>query len=145
MPQVALVRAFRIRAHHRYWRKDWSAERNAEAFGELAESHPHDYRIEVEVTGVPDPETGFLVNLAEFDSLLAEALEPFRGGDLNRSIPEVREGKILPSTEALAQWVWERVDGRLPSEISLCRTAVWESEELGAEVVGRADLPERGE
>jgi 6-pyruvoyltetrahydropterin/6-carboxytetrahydropterin synthase len=139
MPEVCLVRVLRVTALHRYWRHEWSSERNLAAFGALSEPHPHDYRIEVAVQGTPDPETGFVVELVAFDSLLAEILAPFRSGDLNAGIPEVREGKILPSTEALAAWIWERLDGRLPGGASLRRVGVWESEELGAEVVSTVE------
>jgi 6-pyruvoyltetrahydropterin/6-carboxytetrahydropterin synthase len=145
MPDVSLVRVLRIRAHHRYWRNDWSQERNVEVFGALSESHPHDYRIEVAVMGEPGPHSGFLVDLAHFDAILAETLSPFRGGDLNESIPEVREGKILPSTEAIASWLWVRLEGKLPDGITLRRVAVWESGELGAEVVESETRRGRGE
>lgn len=139
MPEVALIRVVRIRAHHRYWRADWSSERNIEVFGSLTESHPHDYRIEVAVGGEPDPNTGLLIDLGVFDALLAEVLAPFREGDLNQSIPEVREGRILPSTEALANWLWSRAAAVLPAGIVLRRVAVWESEELGSEIVNPED------
>jgi 6-pyruvoyl-tetrahydropterin synthase len=93
----------------------------------------------VAVQGPPDSETGFVVELTALDALLAETLAPFRSGDLNEAIPEVRDGKVLPCTEALAAWIWEKLDGRLPGSASLQRVTVWESEELGAEVVGSVD------
>jgi 6-pyruvoyltetrahydropterin/6-carboxytetrahydropterin synthase len=142
MPVVALVRVLRFSASHKYWRKDWTPDRNRAEFGDLSESHRHDFRIEVAVEGPPDPETGFVMELTALDALLAETLAPFRSGDLNEAIPEVREGKVLPSTEALAAWIWEKLEGRLPGETSLRRVKVWESEELGAEVVGFVDSGE---
>jgi len=142
MPAVALVRVLRFSASHRYWRHDWSPDRNRAEFGALSESHSHDFRIEVAVQGPQDPMTGFVVELKALDALLAETLDPFRSGDLNEAIPEVRDGKVLPSTEALATWIWEKLDGRLPGGASLRRVKVWESEELGAEVVGSVDSSE---
>lgn len=140
MPEAALVRVLRFAALHHYWKPDWSEERNRAVFGELTEPHPHEFRIEVAVSALPDPETGFLVELGALDALLFEVLAPFRGGDLNEAIPEVREGRILPSTEALAAWIWDRLAGRIPGGGSLHRVSVWESDELGSELL-RSVLP----
>jgi hypothetical protein len=52
--------------------------------------------------------------------------------DLNRCIPEVAEGRMQPSTEALARWLYERLEPAIRSPGRLARVQVWESAELGA-------------
>ena len=132
MAEAALERTLRVRATHRYHRPDWSAERNRDAFGAVAEPHGHDYAVTVTVHGPIDPH-GFLVDLPALDRLLADELRPLDGGDLNELVPEVRAGRLQPSTEALARWLWERLEGRIPGGARLVRARVAEGPELAAE------------
>jgi 6-pyruvoyltetrahydropterin/6-carboxytetrahydropterin synthase len=141
--EPTLTRVVRFAAVHRYWRPDWSEERNRATFGAQAHSHGQDFRVEVTVGGPPDPDTGWVVELAALDAVLDEVLGPLRGGDLNTAIPEVRRGEILPSTEALAAWLWTRLDGRIPGAASLRRVRFWEGYELGSEV-SSVEPPPRG-
>jgi hypothetical protein len=69
-----LTRTVRFAAAHRYHRPEWSEERNREVFGACANphGHGHNYLLEVTVAGVPDPDTGFSVDLGALDRLLRE-------------------------------------------------------------------------
>ena len=134
MTEVRLIRVARFSAVHRYWRREWSAERNRAVFGAQADPHGHDYRAEVEVSGPVDAETGWVADLSELDRLLDEVLGPLGDADLNEAIPEARSGEMLPSTEGLAIWLWRRLEERIPGHARLRRVRLWESGELGAEV-----------
>lgn len=134
MTEPSLFRVVRFAAVHRYWRPDWSEERNRRTFGEQTVPHGHDFRAEVTVGGPLDPDTGWVVDLAALDERLEEIVGPLRGRDLNDAIPDVRRGEMLPSTEALAVWLWHRLEGRIPGTAVLQRVRIWEGEELGAEV-----------
>jgi len=131
--RVALIRVRRFAAWHRYWRSDRSAAENREAFGPLSETHPHHYRLEVAVGGLPDPRTGFLLPLDELDGLLDRLVSPLEQRSLEEVIPEMAGGRLLPSTEALAGWFWTRLVGELPEGVALERVTIWESDTLGAE------------
>jgi len=137
-PRTSLTRVRRFRARHHYGRAGWSEARNREVFGAQVQSHEHAFRVEVTVSGVPDAETGFLVDLPLLDALLDELLGPLEGGDLNQRIPEVRTGELQPSTEALSGWIWIRLENRIPEPARLERVRVWESDELGS-TTERAD------
>jgi 6-pyruvoyltetrahydropterin/6-carboxytetrahydropterin synthase len=139
MPRTTLLRTRSFRAEHRYWRSDWSEDRNREVFGEQALSHAHDWKVEVAVDGAVDRETGFLVDLGALDALLHEVMGALDGEDLNEAIPEVREGEILPSTEELAGWFWRRLEGRIPGGARLRRVRVSESPDLASEVARGGD------
>src|SRR5687768_18503196 len=71
---VQLTRRVRFSAAHRYFRPDWSDERNRSVFGACANphGHGHNYMLEATVEGAVDPETGFLVDLGWLDALLPE-------------------------------------------------------------------------
>jgi len=130
--EAALERTLRVRATHHYQRSDWSAERNRDVFGPVAEPHGHDYTVTVTVRGSIDAH-GFLVDLPALDRLLGEEIGPLDGGDLNELVPEVRAGRLQPTTEALARWLWERLEGRIPGSARLVRVRVAEGPELAAE------------
>ena len=133
MPEALLERTVRFRARHHYRRADWSEGRNREAFGAVADPHDHEYAVTVAVCGRLDAQ-GFVVDLAALDRLLAELLGPLHGGDLNALL--FPDGKVQPTTEALARWVWEGLVGRVPAPARLARVRVAESPELAAEYAG---------
>jgi 6-pyruvoyltetrahydropterin/6-carboxytetrahydropterin synthase len=130
----SLLRVFEFTAVHHYGRTDRSQEWNRRRFGDHLRPHEHRFRVEVQVSGSLDPETGFVVDLPALDRGLRELLGPLHGSDLNQSIDEVREGKMQPSTEALAGWVWRRLAPRLPPAVRLERVRVWEDSSLGGQV-----------
>ena len=51
MPTLRLVRRYRFCAAHRYYRPEWTEERNHEVFGRCANphGHGHNYRLELEL------------------------------------------------------------------------------------------------
>jgi 6-pyruvoyltetrahydropterin/6-carboxytetrahydropterin synthase len=130
--EAALERTWVVRAQHHYARPGRSAEQNRAEFGAVADPHAHDYAVTVTVRGSLDAD-GFVVDLPALDALLAEVIGPFDGGDWNERIPDVRAGRLQPSTEAIARWLWERLDGRIPGGARLVRMRVAEGPELAAE------------
>jgi 6-pyruvoyltetrahydropterin/6-carboxytetrahydropterin synthase len=139
MPEVRLTRRVRFSAAHRYWRPEWSAERNRETFGACANphGHGHNYVLDVTVAGTPDPETGFSVDLAALDRLLKEEVtEPLDHRHLNHDVPEFEEGGLIPTTENLVLWIWERVAPKVPSGARLVTLRLKEEEGLWVEFSG---------
>lgn len=130
----SLLRVFEFTAVHHYGRADRSREWNQRRFGDQLRPHEHRFRVEVQVSGSLDPETGFVADLGALDRGLDELLGPLHGSDLNQSIDEVREGRMQPSTEALAGWVWRRLASLLPADMTLERVRVWEDAVLGGQV-----------
>jgi 6-pyruvoyltetrahydropterin/6-carboxytetrahydropterin synthase len=129
--ECALIRVVAFHATHRYGLARWSREENQAVFGALTETHPHAFRVEVEVSGTPDPETGFLLDLVALDRLLEEEIHlPLHGSHLNDAIEAFSEGTLQPSTEALASWIGDRLLSKIPSPARLRAVRVWESESL---------------
>jgi len=132
MTGTSLIRSLRFPASHHYWRSDWSEDENRRKFGANVEPHEHEYTLEVTLYGKVDPFTGFLTDLGALDRALEDVVGPLRGRSLVDTIPEVRSGALLPSTENLARWFFERLDGAIPPPARLGRVRVWESPTLGA-------------
>jgi 6-pyruvoyltetrahydropterin/6-carboxytetrahydropterin synthase len=76
--------------------------------------HGHNYVLEVTVKGQPDPETGYIMDLAELKKILHEAVvDKCDHHNLNEDVPFL-EG-IIPSTENLVIAFWEQIEPRLPA------------------------------
>ena len=137
MPVAYLTRTVEFSAAHHYSRPEWSAERNAAAFGACTNDHGHTYRCVVTVRGAVDRTTGMVVDLAALDHILAEeVVRRFDNKHLNRDVPEFAAGRQVPTGEALCLDVWSRVGPRLPAGCALVAVRVQESPALYAEYRG---------
>jgi 6-pyruvoyltetrahydropterin/6-carboxytetrahydropterin synthase len=136
-----LTRRATFSAAHRYWRDDWTAERNLEVFGACSNphGHGHNYELEATVEGRVDPETGFCVELGRLDRILAEAVvAPLDHQHINHAVAEFGPGGRVPTTENIAAWAWARISSRLPSDVRLHRLRLREDESLYVDYYGGA-------
>ncbi|HSE53462.1 MAG TPA: 6-carboxytetrahydropterin synthase [Gemmatimonadales bacterium] len=138
---VSLTRSLGFRATHRYFKPEWSEETNRSRFGWTAEEpgHAHDYRCSVTVTGPLDPVTDMILDLPGLDRILAEEVTArLDGRHLNLDLPEFAYGRTLPSCEALARYLFQRIAPRLPSGVTLARVRVAEDASLHADCTGES-------
>jgi 6-pyruvoyltetrahydropterin/6-carboxytetrahydropterin synthase len=137
---VSLTRAVGFHASHRYYRPEWSESRNREVFGSLADSpgHGHDYQCAVTVGGTLG-ETGMILDLALLDRILSEeVVRPFAGKHFNLDVPDFAYGRMLPTCEAIAEYVFRRIAPRLPDGVALERVRIMEDPTLYADCTGIA-------
>lgn len=142
MAEVLLTRVVTFSAAHRYYRPEWSRRRNVETFGPCANEHGHGhtYRCHVTVAGPLEQDTGMVMNLTELDHVLREeVLERFDHRHMNFDVPEFAPGNQIPTSEALAVFVWHRVAKRLPAGVRLARVRVQEDSCLYAEYDGTGE------
>jgi 6-pyruvoyltetrahydropterin/6-carboxytetrahydropterin synthase len=135
---ASLTRTVGFHALHRYYRPEWSESRNREVFGSLADppGHGHDYQCAVTVSGSVN-EWGMIVDLSLLDRILAEEVViPFAGKHLNLDVPAFAYGRILPTCEAIAAYVYSRIAARLPQGVLLERVRVAEDPTLYADCTG---------
>ncbi len=127
---VLVTRRATFAAAHILARPEWDAGRNREVFGACAGDHGHNYVIEVSVLGLPDPETGMVINLKELDRVLREAVvEHVDHRHLNRV--DFLQG-LVPTAENLAGAFWTRLEERLGERLHKLRLV--ESENNSVEV-----------
>jgi 6-pyruvoyltetrahydropterin/6-carboxytetrahydropterin synthase len=139
MNTVRLTRVVTFSAAHRYFRPDWSDERNREVFGPCANEHGHghNYECSVTVSGPLDADTGMVINLQEFDRILGEEVrDRFDHRFINHDVPEFGSGGMIPTGEQLAMFLWERIDSRLPEAVVLERVRIREDSSLYADYEG---------
>src|SRR5438132_1007250 len=76
--------------------------------------HGHSYVCEVTVRGEIDARTGMLVDVAKLDGALAlEVRDRFDHRNINLDVPEFAEGKLVPTGENLARFIYERLGAAL--------------------------------
>jgi 6-pyruvoyltetrahydropterin/6-carboxytetrahydropterin synthase len=133
----SLTRRVRFTATHRYWRSDWSDERNEQLFGAATVPHAHDYACDVTVRGPIDDETGMLIDLGMLDRTLdREVRARFHGKSISLQLPEFADGKLIPTCENLARFIFERLAASLGGSARLASVIVREDETISAEFTG---------
>ena len=133
MPYTTLTRRVAFAAAHRYRRPEWDDARNAATFGPCARPsfHGHSYVCDVTVRGDIDPVTGFCVDLAALDRVLAtEVHERFDHRNINLDVPEFADGLLVPTGENLARFIFERVQAALGETARVVEVVVAEDSTL---------------
>src|SRR5712691_5000 len=69
-----------------------------------AEVHGHSFRAEIAITGVPDPDTGMVIDFGQLDRNIAEVRRA-----LDHKFLNTVEGLGRPTLENLARFIWDRV------------------------------------
>ena len=105
----------------------------------LPHDHSHRYQCHVTVTGELRPAEGGIVDLARLDDVLErEIVAPLDGRNINRDVPAFADGKWLPTGEALAVYLWGRIEDQLPNGVTLHTVRVQEGPHLYSEYHGEA-------
>ena len=107
---VELGRRYHFAASHRLHSGKLSEEENDRVYGKCNNpyGHGHNYTVEVRFSGVIDPATGMIANLADLDTFVNErVIEPFDHRSLQDEVPAFREA--VPTTENLCIEIFQRL------------------------------------
>ena len=134
--KVFITKKFEFSASHRYWRENWSQEKNVQVFG-LSTSpygHGHNYELHVTITGRIDPDTGMIINLTDLKRLVKVVLEDFDHKYLNLDTPYFKDQ--IPTTENIGRVLFDRIDEELndKGEFSLHKIRLYERSDLYVDV-----------
>ena len=135
MPSATLTRRVTFAAAHRYRRPEWDDARNEQVFGACARPtyHGHSYVCDVTVRGPIDDMTGFVIDLGVFDDALrTEVRERFDHRNINVDVPEFADGKLVPTGENLARFIFERVQRAIGGAATVTHVSVAEDATLSA-------------
>jgi 6-pyruvoyltetrahydropterin/6-carboxytetrahydropterin synthase len=111
-----ITRKSHFSASHRLYNPEFSDTKNQEIFDCCNNfwGHGHNYTIEVTVAGLPDPETGYVVDLKKLNRILnQEIIEKVDHKHLNYDV-DFLQG-IIPTAENLAVVFWRMIEAKLPS------------------------------
>ena len=98
-----LTRRYKFSASHRLHSPEFSDAENREMYGKCNNpyGHGHNYKVEVTVSGQPDPETGMVCNLVDLDGFVDRVVMPrFESSNLNE-LDTFRN--LVPTTENLSR------------------------------------------
>lgn len=133
---VILARVFEFAAAHRLFRTDWSEAKNIEVFGKcgLPNSHGHNYRLEVEISGPVDAGTGMVLDANILESIVEEhVLNDLDHKNLDKDVPWLN-GKIS-SVENISEAIWHRLEPHICSHrpgLKLHKLTLWETSKIYA-------------
>ena len=111
MKTVYITRRETFNAAHKLWKPEWSAQQNDEVFGKCANKnwHGHNFQLYVTVKGVPNPDTGFVINLKTLSVIVREkVVEALDHKNLNLDVPFLQG--IMASTENVAIAIWDLIE-----------------------------------
>jgi 6-pyruvoyltetrahydropterin/6-carboxytetrahydropterin synthase len=108
MAMIHISRREHFNAAHKLWNPKWTEEKNKEVFGPCANVnwHGHNFELIVTVKGLPDPDTGFVVDLKALSTLIRrEVIDKVDHKNLNVDV-DFMEGKMA-SCENLVMEFWK--------------------------------------
>lgn len=112
---VYLTRRATFSAAHRLWSNQLSDEENYALYEKCANpnGHGHNYVLEVTVRGLPDPQTGMILNLTDMKRITEEqVISSVDHKHLNYDVPWL-EG-VIPTAELLVVAFWKRLQRGFP-------------------------------
>ena len=118
--KVAVFRHEHFNAAHRLYNPEWTNERNDAVFGKCNNPsfHGHNYELVVKITGVPDKETGYVMDLKVLSDLIrAEILGRFDHKNLNLDTVEFKD--LNPTAENIAIVIYDLLRPHIDAEKDL--------------------------
>ena len=124
---VTVTRKAHFNAAHRLNNPDWDDATNQKYFGKCNNPnyHGHNYVLEVTLSGIPDPATGYVFDMGELKDLIKEHIEEkFDHKNLNLDTAEF--ANLNPSAENIAIVIWkilrEQIDIKHTLKVKLYET-----------------------
>lgn len=120
MNRVAVFRKEHFNAAHKLFNPEWDLEKNFKVFGKCSNPnfHGHNYEVIVKVTGIPDPETGFVMDLKILSDLIEEQiLNRFDHKNLNEDCVEFKA--LNPSAENICIVIYNLLRPEIAADLDL--------------------------
>lgn len=114
---IYITRKERFNAAHKLYKPEWSEEKNKEVFGKCSNPncHGHNYELFITVKGMPNPETGFVIDLKVLSQIVKEkVIDPLDHKNINLDV-KFMQG-IMASTEMLAVQIWNQLYDAINSQ-----------------------------
>ena len=118
--KVSVFRKEHFNAAHRLYNPAWNEARNTEVFGKCAlpNFHGHNYEMEVKVTGEPDKETGYVIDLKFLSDLIRrEVVQKFDHKNLNLDTEEFTQ--LNPTAENIAVVIYDLLRPHIQPSLEL--------------------------
>ena len=130
MPQLFVTRRETFSCAHRLHSPSLSEEENQAIFGKCNNQygHGHNYVMEVTVAGHPDKTTGMVVNIADLKVWIKEkVMDVLDHRNIDKEVEYFMNG-VVSTTENVAVFCWEQLEGTIPAPARLYQVKIWETE-----------------
>ena len=125
--KVTVCRKEHFNAAHRLHNSNWSDEKNQAIFGKCNNPnfHGHNYELVVKVSGQPDVETGYVIDMKILSKIISnDVLDRFDHKNLNLDTKEFKN--LIPTAENIAVVIWnilrEKIDRQFEIKVALYET-----------------------
>ncbi|MEO7535875.1 MAG: 6-carboxytetrahydropterin synthase [Ferruginibacter sp.] len=118
--KVAVYRKEHFNAAHRLHNPAWDDATNIKVFGKCNNPHyhGHNYELIVKLTGIPDPETGYVYDMKLLSDLVQEqVIERFDHKNLNEDTIEFKQ--LNPSAENIVVVIYNLLRDKIDSKFDL--------------------------
>jgi len=118
--KVSVFRREHFNAAHRLYNAAWDYSKNEKVFGKCAlpNYHGHNYEMEVKVTGEPDKETGYVVDLKLLSDIIRrEVVQRFDHKNLNLDTEEFKN--LNPTAENIVVVIYKLLRPYIDSKFDL--------------------------
>lgn len=124
---VTVCRREHFNSAHRLHNSTWSDKKNRAVFGKCnnANYHGHNYEVVVKVSGHPDVESGYVIDMKLLSDIITKnILDRFDHKNLNLDVEEFKN--LIPTAENIVVVIWnilrEKIDQRLEIKVILYET-----------------------
>ncbi len=120
MSKVAIYRKEHFCAAHRLHNSQWDDEKNKRVFGlcNNPNYHGHNYEIIVKIVGIPNQETGYVLDTKILSDLIQrEVIKKFDHKNLNLDVAEFKQ--INPTAENIAIVIYNLLKPKLDEDLEL--------------------------
>lgn len=118
--KVAVFRVEHFNAAHRLNNPLWSKEHNKTIFGLCNNDnfHGHNYKLIVKIVGVPNADTGFVIDLKELSILIREHIL-IRFDHKNLNLDTIEFANLNPTSENIAIIIYNILRPLISSDLDL--------------------------
>ncbi len=134
---VYVTRKVHFNGAHKLYNPNWTVEQNDEVFGKCANEnwHGHNFDLYVTVKGLPDPDTGFVMDLKKLKLILQDkVVSKLDHKNFNLDVDFLEN--VMPSIENIVVKIWEQIENELPKRASLHCIKLYETENQYVEYYG---------
>lgn len=118
--KVAVYRKESFNAAHRLNNPSWDNETNKAIFGKCNNPnyHGHNYDLIVKVIGIPDPQTGYVMDMKVLSDLIQQyVIEKFDHRNLNEDCVEFKD--MNPTAENIAIVIYNILKDKINPELEM--------------------------
>lgn len=132
-----LTRKEQFNSAHKLYNPQWTKEKNESVFGPCANEnwHGHNFDLYVTVKGVPNPDTGFIINAKDLGKIINEVIiEKLDHKNLNLEVDFLKDK--LCSVENIAYGIWHELKSHLPEGVQMHCVRLHETPRIYIEYFG---------